>query len=86
MRQCAIEALTNLKDLRSIDLLINTLKDSDVEVRYSAATALGKFSDLRALSTLTLLAENDQSILYDGRKIRDSALEAIKLIQTRSNP
>ena len=52
VRRAAAEALGDLKEARSVGLLIVALKDENNSVRCNAANALGKIGDVGAVKAL----------------------------------
>jgi hypothetical protein len=60
-----IEALGEIKDVRSVQPLINLLKDPSVEVRWATAVALGEIGDRRAVGALVqVLGDTDKYVRY----------------------
>jgi len=52
IRRCASEALAKIGDMRSVDLLVASLKDEDLLTASRAAYALGYLKDKRAVKSL----------------------------------
>ncbi len=52
IRRCAAEALAKIGDMRSVDLLVDSLKDEDLLTASRAAYALGYMKDKRAVKPL----------------------------------
>jgi hypothetical protein len=60
-----IEALTRIKDPRSVPALITTLSDESSEVRWEAAIALGEIGDVQAVGPLVnALKDHDKYVRY----------------------
>ena len=72
----AATSLGEMGDPSAVPALIKALDDPDLDVRESAAGALGKIKDERALSKLEDVAEDDPEKL-----VRDAALKAIESIE-----
>lgn len=79
VRSEAAKSLGLIADRRSVELLINVLKDEDewITVRANAATSLGKIKDERAVMPLI-------EVLKSGvPAIRDNAVVALGLIEDK---
>jgi hypothetical protein len=74
IRKRAVRRLMEMKDSRTLDLLIEALKDSDPNVRRYAAKTLGDIGDARAVDPL------DQALQDQDWSGRSSALEALRKI------
>jgi len=72
-------ALGKLGSSISVDSLIESLKNPDWYVRWSAADALGKIGDKRALEPLTLLKDDDDDY------VRRAGKEAIEKIRANNS-
>ena len=58
VRQSAIEALGQLKDLAAIDLLISALNDNNQDVRSAAALALGQTGEDKGVEPLAKMIQS----------------------------
>jgi HEAT repeat protein len=81
LRGMAAETLSSFHNGRSVDSLIACLSDSQAEVRFWAAFALGELGARKALPALVRVAKYDQSSLPDGASISNEASEAIDKIE-----
>ena len=70
--------LGEIRDPRSVEPLILSLKDEDREVREQVVTALSKIEDIRALQPLTVVKGNDEN-----EAIRKIAAKAVKKIKRK---
>jgi|GEM_PF-2483675 len=52
MRQAALRGLANLGDTRAFEMVLDGLRDRDVNVRRNAAAGLGQFKNERAIEPL----------------------------------
>ena len=76
-RQSAIVALVELNDARAVEPLIGVLKDPQAEVCGTAAWALGRFRDARAVPKLEALA-GDSKVDPTSRQCAAHSLLEIK--------
>lgn len=72
----AVSSLAELKSERIIDLLIQSLKDQDKEVRYEAARELGERKNPKAIDPLILALKDEEpevrkEVVYALRRLRD---------------
>jgi HEAT repeat protein len=63
-------------DKKKVQSLITSLDDDDIDVRYSAAQALGRIGDIRAVEPLIKAFGNDG----DDEGVRHSAAAALGTI------
>ena len=66
MRSGAAKALGELKDVRAVALLINSLKDGNWHVHNASAAALGQLGDASAVAPLIDAFKNRGNISYDS--------------------
>jgi HEAT repeat protein len=74
VRGRVVGALTELRDPKSVDALITTLKDSDASVRRRAIGALAEVRDVRATPAVVALlkdAERTPPCGVGARRLRD---------------
>jgi HEAT repeat protein len=86
LRSRAAGTLAMLKDERAVEPLVNTLGDSDVEVRWTALKALVKLGERRAVPALERMAVSDEgrfSITPELHIVmKEEARKAIEQIET----
>lgn len=76
IRKAVIEALGQLKDLRTLDLLLHRLGDSDAEVREVTAKALANFGTPKILDVFISQLE------HSDWRIRKAAVEGLSVMKT----
>jgi HEAT repeat protein len=62
----AIAAMAEIRDPTSLPVLLSLLRDSQVEVQYHAAVALGELGDERAMRPLELLMKSESDVARRG--------------------
>jgi HEAT repeat protein len=76
--------LADYGDERAVLPLVDVLlHDPDDDTRYTAAFALERIGDTRALPALRQAQQNDQGADYEGRKVATAAADAIAAILQR---
>lgn len=87
-RTRALETLVHILGTDALELLLALTAEPELQVRWTAVTALGKLGDARALATLEALRVSDAAEWepQPGLRltIRLAAAEAISRIQTDS--
>jgi len=64
VREAAIEALSQIDDERTVEMVCDSLKDVKSEIRSASALALGYIGDKRALKSLyAALSDEDPSVI-----------------------
>lgn len=81
VRGMAAETLSVFLGQQVVETLITCLSDTEAEVRYWSAFALGELGAKQALPELSRLMGNDESCLPDGSSVKDEAADAIKKIK-----
>lgn len=84
-RTACCRRLAKCQDSRAITKLATiVLSDSDPDVRFVAAEALGDIGDQQALPALVYASQNDKGKDYEGFLVSAAADEAIAKIQART--
>jgi HEAT repeat protein len=77
--------LYDFGDKHATSGLVNVLlNDTEADIRFFAADALGRIGDHSAIPSLRQAVQFDQGKDGEGRRVGDAAAEAIKQIETRS--
>lgn len=85
-RTACCRRLAKCKDSRAITKLATVLlSDSDPDVRFVAAEALGDIGDQQALPALEYASQNDKGEDYEGFLVSEAAREAIAKLRARIN-
>jgi HEAT repeat protein len=85
-RRVAAASLAEINSERSVEILIAALQDQDADVAWSAAYALWRLSDARALPELEHVMREDTRQASHGEplaKLARKAIERIDLIRHR---
>lgn|GEM_PF-1341026 len=80
IRMKAAAALGGIREGTTLDPLIGALSDSSMDVRASAAKALGNTGDERIIVPLLLAIKNHDYMKQDQKKVREAAIEALDRI------
>jgi pterin-4a-carbinolamine dehydratase len=89
-RRKAVGRLGNIRDIRSVPILIKSLNDKDPFVRRLSATSLGKIGSEKAVNPLaTKLNHNDDGLSYAARNAlidigKPSVAELLKKIKNKN--
>lgn len=80
VRYAAVDALSNMRDSRSVNHLTKLLSDEDQDVRFASAYALGEIGDPKAAHALA------QTLNCDNCFVKVAAEEALAKLTTAGTP